>query len=954
MTQLIHEGCGARILHLGNEDPENLFCLSLQTLPRRSDGAPHILEHTVLCGSRKYPVKDPFFGMIRRSLNTFMNAMTGDDITFYPAASQLEKDFYNLLDVYLDAVFFPRLSRLSFLQEGHRLELADSDDPQSELVRKGVVYNEMKGAMASADARAWHRLVESLYPSTPYRFNSGGDPRVIPQLTYEELLDFHRTYYHPSRCLFFFYGNLPLEKHLEYLHVQLLRDAERLPPLPPIPSQERFKRAVQVSDTFPIATGDDLAGKGMLYYGTLTARITEPEEVLALGVLDLLLTGTDASPLKLALLKSGLCKEAYSFLSSDMADVPFVVICKGIEAKDAAALEELVVMELERLESVGFPADQIEAAIHQFEFSRTEIKGDSAPYGLTLFRRSGPLLLFGVDPEIGLRVHTLFKRLRDRLLQPGALGRLIRQYLLNNPHRCRLLMTPDVEQAAREESEEKSALAQLKSKLSPDQIGQLIEQERELTQFQKHQEGADLEVLPKITLSDVPEKPQDFPLRQATAGPFKLFHHDCFTNGIAYASVHFDLPHLEEADFPYVELFTSMLTEVGAGGRSYIEQLEYLMAHTGGLGVGVSFNPQAKDHTQFYPALSFMGKALERKVDRLFPLFVDLLTSADFSDTARLRELMLQYDSALESALPSQGLRYASSLATSAFSPSARIGDAWKGVGFLQVVRKIARDPDAQIPQLQSRLQELQARLLAIGEGHLVLSYSPDQRSAHEKRKFYGLEQLQTRAAPLWRVPLSTASVVSHARLIASPVAFTCKALPSIPYHHPDAPILTVVTRLFDHTTLHPLIREQGGAYGSGATYAPGQALLYFYAYRDPNLHSTLLAFDHAVAKIASGNFSARELEEAKLTLIQKADSPISPGSRGGVAYGWWREGKTLAMREEVRRRLLGATIEDCVRVTREQLVPRLSEAITVTCAGKELLNRENRLLAEPLELLPL
>lgn len=953
LTQIVHEESGAQILHLGNADPENLFCLSFQTLPNRSDGAPHILEHTVLCGSEKYPVKDPFFAMIRRSLNTFMNAMTGDDMTFYPAASQVKKDFYNLLDVYVDAVFFPKLERLSFLQEGHRLEFAEALDSSSPLLRKGVVYNEMKGAMASPDARSWYRIVQELYPDTPYRFNSGGEPAVIPQLTYEELRDFHRTFYHPSRCLFFFYGNFPLEEHLEYLERRLLSKTERLPPLPPIATQRRFQTPVRVSDTFPIAPGEELGGKGMILLGWLTARVTDPEEVLALAVLDLLLTGTDASPLKLALLKSGLCKDAGSFISSDMADVPFLLMCKGCEKENADTLEQLVRSELTSVAEKGFAAEQIEAAIHQLEFSRTEIKGDSAPYGLSLFKRCGPLVHFGIAPEVGLRVHTLFRNLRDRFAKPDAIATLIRRYLLNNSHLCRLVMIPDEGQAAREEAAEVQELAQVRSQLSPTEISDIISQAKALKGHQERQEGADLEVLPRVTLADVPEKPQDFPLSQRAEGPFQLFHHDCFTNAIVYGGLCFDLPHLDEEELPFVELFTSLLTEVGAGGRDYVAQLDYLMAHTGGIDAGVSLSPQALDPTQFRPAITVSGKALDRKADRFFPLFVDLLTTADFSDSDRLKELLLQYDSALEHGLSSQGLRYATSMATAALSPAARIGDAWKGYRFYQTVRGVARELDTELPRLQHRLQSLQKRLLAAGQGHLVMSCSSEQLARYQKEKFFGLESLHARAESPWQVPLETAPRRLQGRIIASPVAFTCKAIAAIPYAHPDAPALMLAARLFDHTTLHPLVREQGGAYGAGASYSAHDSLFYFHAYRDPNLASTLAAFDLAVKKVAEGQFDARQLEEAKLTLIQKADSPISPGSRAGVGYGWWREKKSFEKRSEVRRRLLSATPEMCARAVAEHLLPGLSQGVVVTFAGKELLERENGRLPTPLEILP-
>jgi presequence protease len=306
LTELVHESSGACILHLGNQDPENLFSLSFRTLPESSNGVAHILEHTVLCGSQKYPVKDPFFAMNRRSLNTFMNALTGADFTCYPAASQVEQDFYNLLDVYLDAVFHPLLKEQSFAQEGCRLEFSDPLDPTSPLQYKGVVYNEMKGSLSSPMTRLIEALNSELYPNSPYGFNSGGDPSQIPNLSYEELLFFHKNYYHPSRCLFFFYGNLPLKKHLDYISHHILKNVHKLPELPPIPKQPRYTKPVYKEAFYPLAAEEITEDKAIIAFSWLTCSIKEQITLLALSVLDIVFMDTDASLLKIELLRSGL------------------------------------------------------------------------------------------------------------------------------------------------------------------------------------------------------------------------------------------------------------------------------------------------------------------------------------------------------------------------------------------------------------------------------------------------------------------------------------------------------------------------------------------------------------------------------------------------------------------------------------------------------------------------
>ncbi len=331
LRELVHEKTGAQVMHIENEDPENVFCLSFRTLPDTSNGVAHILEHTVLCGSEKFPVKDPFFAMNRRSLNTFMNALTGSDFTCYPAASQVSKDFYNLLDVYIDAVFKPLLNELSFLQEGCRLEFSTPDNPETLLEYKGIVYNEMKGALSSPTTRLSEAINETLFPHLTYGINSGGDPKVIPELTYHDLKEFHRTYYHPSRCLFFFYGNMPLEQHLDFIAEHALQNVEKLDPIPQLPLQPRFREPREKIMAYPISPDEDPKDKTLLAFSWLTCHILEQQELLALSVIEIALLDNDASPLKMALLKSGLCKQVSAYSEDEISEVPFIIVLIGCE-----------------------------------------------------------------------------------------------------------------------------------------------------------------------------------------------------------------------------------------------------------------------------------------------------------------------------------------------------------------------------------------------------------------------------------------------------------------------------------------------------------------------------------------------------------------------------------------------------------------------------------------------
>ncbi|WP_068470074.1 insulinase family protein [Candidatus Protochlamydia phocaeensis] len=944
LRELIHEPSGARIMHIGNEDPENLFCLSFQTLPYNSNGVAHILEHTVLCGSKKFPVKDPFFAMNRRSLNTFMNALTGADFTCYPAATQVHKDFYNLLEVYLDAVFHPNLNELSFLQEGHRLEFAHPSDPSTPLEYKGIVYNEMKGALSSPGARLAEAITETLFPSVTYGVNSGGDPKVIPELTYEELKDFYHTFYHPSRCLFFFYGNMPLEGHLDFIAEQTLNQTAAAPSLPPIPLQPRFKEPVYRELTYPIAPEEDLVDKTLIAFGWLTCHILEQEEVLALNILEIILMDTDASPLKMALLKSGWCKQANSFIDIELNEVPWGITLKGCNPDKANELEEVIKRTLKDICHSGIPIQMIENAIHQLEFHRSEITGDHAPFGLSLFMRSALLKQHGADPAQGLKIHSLFDKLRKRTLaDPHYFSGLIQKHLLDNPHFIRIIMQPDKSLGAKEAQEEKEKLEAVKASLSSEQAQAIVKKAAQLASFQKQQEEEDVEVLPKVSLQDIPPRARDYPLVQEKMGELTLFHHSVFTNDIVYADLVFDLPDLPEEDLPYLRLLTIVLTQVGCNGRSYTENLDFIQGNTGGIGAGISLNLQARNPHHFSPTFHLRGKALHRKASKLFPLMHDVISSARIDELKRFKEILFKHFTGMESRLNQSALKYAINLSASALNIASKVANDLYGLNYYWKIRDIVKDFDKQGPYALSKIQELQEQVTCLENPHLVLSCDSATYDELKGHGFYGLAHMETKPFKRWEGRYSLSPLPSQGRLIASPVAFIGKVFPTVSYTHPDAPALNIAAFLFDNLTLHTRIREQGGAYGGGAVSNPMSGNFYFYSYRDPNVAATFKAFQEAVNAILKGDFDDSDLEEAKFEMIQALDSPISPGSQAELAYGWWREGRTFEVRQAFRNKLLALTREEIIEAVKRIIVPEIDKGTTVVFAGKELLEKANQ-----------
>lgn len=952
LTELIHLPTGAQIMHIGNDDPENLFCLSFQTLPYSSNGVAHILEHTVLCGSEKFPVKDPFFAMTRRSLNTYMNALTGQDFTCYPAASQVAKDFYNLLDVYLDAVFRPNLKKLSFMQEGHRLEFSNPSDPNSLLEFKGIVFNEMKGALSSPMSRLGEALNKAMFPDTPYGHNSGGDPKNIPSLTYEELQEFHRQYYHPSRCLFFFYGNLPLVRHLDFIAENTLNAATQAPPLPSIPSQPRFSEPRYVQSYYPIAPHEPVEEKTMIGLGWLTCHILEQHEILAINILEIVLMDTDASPLKLALLKSGLCKTAGAYIDVDINEIPFVIILKGCRPEDAHKIENLVKRTLARIVEDGIPLDLIENAMHQLEFYRSEITGDHAPFGLSLFMRSALLKQHHANPEEGLMIHSLFDRLRQHLLEdPQYLTKMIQKYFLDNNHFVRIVMEPSKEIESQESAEEQAMLNQIHASMSAAEAQKLIEQAEELAAFQKSQEEIDLDVLPKLTLKDVPAYARDYPLTKETMDGFRLFHHSCFTNEIVYADLVFNLPDLKEEDLTYARLFSIMLPQMGCGGRDYIKNLEFTQANTGGISSYLSLNTQAQDYNSLSPTFSLKGKALHRKVPMLFELLKDMATSPDFTDIPRLREVLQKHYTGLESSLNQNSLRYAINLSAAGLSIPAHITNSWYGLDYFWKIKQLAQNFDEHKDELVKKLLEMQDKLLALENPDLILSCDARTYDELKGHRFYGLFDMPLKPCKPWQSHFELSHIPSQGRIISAPVAFIGKAFNTVPYIHEHAPALNIAAFLFDNLTLHAAIREQGGAYGGGAVNNAMSGNFYFYSYRDPNISNSLEAFEKSIKNVLKGDFDDEDLSEAKLEMIQSMDSPISPGSRADLAYGWLCEGKTPEVRQAFRNKLLALTKEQIIKAVRVEIASKWEQGATVVFAGKELLEKENAILKAPLKI---
>ncbi|MBX9924270.1 MAG: insulinase family protein [Rhabdochlamydiaceae bacterium] len=939
--ELVHEPTGAHVIHIENDDPENLFCLSFRTLPQNSRGVPHVLEHVVLCGSKKFPVKDPFFSMTRRSLNTYMNALTGSDFTCYPAATQVEQDFYNLLSVYVDAVFHPEIKQLSFLQEGCRLEFTTPNDLDSPLQFKGIVYNEMKGSI-SPESKLCHLSLEALFPDLPYANNSGGDPKDIPHLTFEELVAFHKTYYHPSRCLFFFYGSFPLKKHLDYLQENVFCNVEPKLPLPPLPKQPRFTQPKTQHLTYAVSEEQLSQAKAMVSFGWLTCAITEQAELLALSVLDSVLMESDASPLKKAFLESGLCMQADALMDPELSEVPFILTFKGCKEEDVDKLKDFVFETLRLLSEKPFSDKLIQAAIHQIELSRTEISQDHGPFGLNLFFRSALTKQQGGDPLYALRIHSLFEELLEKTQDPLYLPGLIKKYFLDNPHHVQTVLLPDSGLEKKEIDEETKLLQTIQKSLSQTQKEEICRQTNLLEKMQKEIEEQDVDCLPKITLDDVPLLPKDFPLKhQEKKSSLQIFHHACFTNSLVYADLIFDMPSIEVEEIPYVQLLLSFLPSVGSGGRDYVETLQEIMAYTGGIYTSSSLHVQAKDRKAVNPAFSIRGKALGKNVDKLFTLMNDIAQSADFTDSKRVKELVEQVHSSLQNRVAKSALRYGANLALSGYGEASYFSNQASGIPYFHFIEQLAADLPKTIPLLIDKLTALKDKLFSFHNTHLVLSCDQALYEEILKKNPQSFFSFPQKPFSPWKHHFPITPIASQGKIITSQVAYNIQAYNVAPYIHPHASALSVASQLFEHVVLHNRIREIGGAYGAGASYNSFTGNFYFYSYRDPQISSTFKAFEEAIQTIAEGDFTNQDLEEAKISIVQQMDSPVAPGSQAILAYNLYRDGKDKQMREAYRTSLLNLTAADVQNTVKSEFISPQKASVKISVAGKDLFTRQ-------------
>ncbi|MDX1590009.1 MAG: insulinase family protein [Oleiphilaceae bacterium] len=929
-----HKATGARHLHLAADNDENVFLVAFRTCPMDSTGVAHILEHTVLCGSENYPVRDPFFMMIQRSLNTFMNAFTSSDWTAYPFASKNRKDFDNLLSVYLDSVFFSRLEELDFAQEGHRLEFATPDDPATPLTHKGVVYNEMKGAMSSPVSQLWQTLSRHLFPTTTYHHNSGGEPDHIVDLSYQQLLDFYQHHYHPSNALFATFGTISAYEHHEKFEQLALKRFEKKDIRLPVHDEKRYYAPVRVQEHYALDEGEKTRGKTHVVVAWLLGHSFDLESNLEAELLTSVLLENSASPLQRALETSdiGHAPSPLCGLEDSNREMTFVCGIEGTEPDQAGAVEALLESTLEKVAAEGVSQGHLEAILHQLELEQREISGDGFPYGLQLVMQSLAPMVHGGDPVALLDLEPVLERLRERIKDPDYVPGLVRRLLLDNPHRVTLTLSPDTALEGRRQAAMEAALARRKEQLSESQAQSLVDQARELQLRQNHKDDDSL--LPRVGIEDVPgqvpepkgEKVKDFPATCYLQG----------TNGLVYQQLLTPLPALYEQERQLLPLYSMLITELGAGDLDYLAMQERITAESGGLGAHFTVKGAVDDVQSVRGYFSLGGKALSRNAGALAALIQDVYNRVRFDEHERIRDLVAQARARREQSVVGSGHALAMGAASQGSSPVAqmnfRIGGL-AGIRELCALDDALEDP-AELSALAQRLQALHGKLTR-GEWEFLLIGEQDGVD----QSLAAIRKLWERPQPSGDAPFSLEPVsrqVQQAWLTNTQVNFCARAYPTVPVEHPDAAPLSVLGGFLRNGYLHRTLREQGGAYGGGASQDSGSGVFRFFSYRDPRLEETLADFDASLQWLMEEEHEAHSLEEAILGVISQLDKPHSPAGEARHAFTSRLFGRDAAQRQRFRERVLNVTLEDLRRVTGEWLRPERASTAVVSSHGNE------------------
>ncbi|XP_017789683.1 PREDICTED: presequence protease, mitochondrial [Habropoda laboriosa] len=917
--RLTHLGTGAQYLHLMRDDSNNVFSVGFRTTPEDSTGLPHILEHTTLCGSERYPCRDPFFKMLRRSLATFMNAMTGPDYTIYPFSTQNLKDYRNLQSVYLDSVFKPNLRELDFKQEGWRLEHADINDKNSPIVFKGVVFNEMKGVFNENQTILSEQLLNRILPSHTYAVISGGDPLVIPTLKYNDLLNFHLTYYHPSNSRFYSYGNFPLEDHLRFINDQYLFLMDKIDTyMSEVPSEKRWDIPRKEHVTCrPDPMVADPNRQGSIAIGHLCNDITDIQKTFEMHILSqLLLNGPNSAFYKsLVESKVGVAFGPMTGYNSLCKDTMFVVSLLGVKREDFEKVEKIFDETVQNVIEEGFKEDHIEAVLHSIEL---KVKHQTSSFGLQLLFNLSPLWNHNGDLIQAMRINEAIIKFKEKIkTNPKYLQEIVKMYLMDNNHRLTLTMLPyekyDHEKAVAERELLESKLKQL----SKEELNQIYIDGKILLEEQQKQE--DVNVLPTLKIEDIKADVERYNLEDVKVVNVPLQIATEPTNGVCYYRGILNTQGLALELKTLLPLFNNIISKMGTKNYDYRNFDQMIRLKTGGLNFMNHIVEHKNNLLQYEEGILIESYCLDRNVNDMWKLWLELFNNIKLSDIERFTTLVKINAADLVNGIADLGHSYAMSSAASLVSPVTKFKETLSGLEYVSRMKKIAQMRDLSSVLLQ--MQEI---------SHYILNkqYLRSAINLCENNKHKILESITDFYSALKGTPTNTYTFTHDQNIevedsaihyvLPYTVNYTAKAIFTIPYTDPDYAPLQVLSKLITSHYLHPEIREKGGAYAGGAILSLN-GIFAFYSYRDPNSTRTLDLFEKSYDFLLKHPLPESYIDEAKLGIFQHLDAPVSPNNRGMIKFKYNLTDDDI---QEQRQRLKTVTKDQLLYVASKYLQP--------------------------------
>lgn len=941
---LKHRKTGTKVCLLSNDDPNKVFYIGFRTPAPNDTGVPHILEHSVLCGSREFPVKDPFVELAKGSLNTFLNAMTYPDKTVYPVASCNDKDFQNLIHVYMDAVFYPNIYEREeiFRQEGWHYEL---ESEGGELTLNGVVYNEMKGAFSSPEGVLEREILSSLYPDTTYANESGGDPEAIPELSYQEFLDFHSRYYHPSNSYIFLYGDCDMAEKLEWLDKEYLDSFDYLAIDSEVRSQAPFEKTAEVVKEYSVSAEESLEDNTYLSYNKSVGDTMDEKLYLGMQVLEYVLLTMPGAPLKQALLDAGIGQDIMSSYDNGVKQPIFSVIAKNANESQKEAFVQTIEEELTRLVKEGLDEKALRAGINYFEFRYREADFGSYPAGLMYGLQAFDSWLYR-DDSVFLHLEALdtFAFLKEQAGE-GYFEGLIEKYLLKNPHGSIVIIRPKRGLTAEQDEALRKKLAAYKESLSEEELQEIIAFTEHLKEYQSEPSSQEeLAKIPLLERGDIEKKAASFQNEESFAGGVKLVHHDLFTNGIGYVTLIFKAGGIPSELIPYLGLLKSVLGKVDTEHYSYGEFSTELNLHTGGISCSVGSFDRVREEEKgtFEAVFEVRSKALYEEMRTAFSMMREMMMTSDFGDGKRLAELTAEVKSRLQMAFQTAGHSMAALRAMSYFSQSACFSDATGGVEFYRFIEKLYENFDSRKEETAQKLKEL-TRFLFRPE-NLIVSYTGEKKSLEGlKTEVEELaKELYPDTAEKPRVWCICPNNENEGLKTSAQIQYVARAGDFGKAGLPYTGALRVLRTIMSYDYLWNNVRVKGGAYGCMNNYGrTGSA--YMVSYRDPNLEKTNQIFEDSVSYTEHFEASERDMTKYIIGTISSMDTPLNPNAKGSRSMSAWMTGLTEEDVQKERDEVLSCTEKD-IRALAPYLKEMLSQNHLCVIGNEEKLEEQKGL----------